>query len=177
MRISSRPLFAAAFLACAVSAGHAAPLREPTLHIATQADTAAPPRVAVTLDACGGRTDQRILSALVENRIPATIFVTGLWLKRNPEALAIMQAHPDLFELENHGGRHIPAVDTPRKIYGISAAGTPEAQAHISTLAVAHTVPADMRTLIIVGAQGTRLIDRPGATPWVYTPRSERGPQ
>lgn len=127
MRILSRPLFAAAFLACAVSAGHAAPLREPTLHIATQADTAAPPRVAVTLDACGGRTDQRILSALVENRIPATIFVTGLWLKRNPEALAIMQAHPDLFELENHGGRHIPAVDTPRKIYGISAAGTPEA--------------------------------------------------
>ena len=59
----------------------------------------------------------------------------------------------------------------------VRAAGTPKAQAHISTLAVAHTVPADMRTLIIVGAQGTRLIDRPGATPWVYTPRSERGPQ
>ena len=58
MRILSRPLFVAAFLACAVSAGHAAPLREPTLHIATQADTAAPPRVA-------DRTGEQLVSWVI----------------------------------------------------------------------------------------------------------------
>lgn len=59
----------------------------------------------------------------------------------------------------------------------VRAAGTPQAQVHISTLAEAHTVAADMRTLIIIGAGATRLIERPDAAPWVYTPRSERGPQ
>jgi peptidoglycan/xylan/chitin deacetylase (PgdA/CDA1 family) len=84
-------------------------------------------RVALTLDACGGATDKRILDALVENRIPATIFVTGLWLKQNGKTLAVMQAHPDLFELEDHGARHRPAVDVPARVYGIMAAGSPEA--------------------------------------------------
>jgi peptidoglycan/xylan/chitin deacetylase (PgdA/CDA1 family) len=84
-------------------------------------------RVALTLDACGGSTDSRILDALVENRISATIFVTGLWLKHNAAALAVMRAHPDLFELEDHGARHLPAVDAPVRIYGIRAAGSPVA--------------------------------------------------
>jgi peptidoglycan/xylan/chitin deacetylase (PgdA/CDA1 family) len=84
-------------------------------------------RVALTLDACGGSTDSRILDALVENRISATIFVTGLWLKHNAAALAVMRAHPDLFELEDHGARHVPAVEAPVRIYGIRAAGSPVA--------------------------------------------------
>lgn len=100
-------------------------LVEPSLHLSTASATA--PHVALTLDACMGQTDQRILKALVENRIPATIFATALWLRRNPEAVAVLKAHPDLFEVENHGARHIPAVDTPRRIYGIESAGTPEA--------------------------------------------------
>jgi peptidoglycan/xylan/chitin deacetylase (PgdA/CDA1 family) len=100
-------------------------LVEPTLRLARSAGERA--RVALTLDACGGRTDDRILDALVANRIPATIFVTGLWLKRNAGALAVMRAHPDLFELEDHGARHIPAVDRAVRIYGIKAAGSPEA--------------------------------------------------
>lgn len=119
-----KSLCALALSAWAVSA-HAAPLVEPTLRI--KPEDAGAGRVALTLDACGGHTDNRILSALVENKIPATIFVTGIWLKRNADAVEILRAHPDLFELENHGGRHIPAVDTPRKIYGISSAGSPEA--------------------------------------------------
>ncbi len=119
-----KSLYALALSAWAVSA-HAAPLVEPTLRI--KPEDAGAGRVALTLDACGGHTDNRILSALVENKIPATIFVTGIWLKRNADAVELLRAHPDLFELENHGGRHIPAVDTPRKIYGISSAGSPEA--------------------------------------------------
>lgn len=124
MSVVRKSLYVLALSAWAVSV-HAAPLVEPTLHIKPEDGGAG--RVALTLDACGGHTDNRILSALVENKIPATIFVTGIWLKRNADSVEILRAHPDLFELENHGGRHIPAVDTPRKIYGISSAGSPEA--------------------------------------------------
>ncbi|WP_288431649.1 polysaccharide deacetylase family protein [uncultured Agrobacterium sp.] len=81
-------------------------------------------RVAITLDACMGKTDFRILDTLVNEKIPATIFVTARWLKHNPQALATLLAHPDLFEIENHGENHIPAVDKPVSIYGIAAAGS-----------------------------------------------------
>ncbi|TIW02335.1 MAG: polysaccharide deacetylase, partial [Mesorhizobium sp.] len=74
----------------AASAGNAATLLEPTLHLKTQAPEGRG-RVALTLDACGGKTDTRILSALVDNRIPATIFVTGIWLKRNAAAAMVFQ--------------------------------------------------------------------------------------
>lgn len=111
-----------------VNAAHAGTkLEEPTLRLAPS--TGGTGRVALTLDACGGKTDFRILNALVDNRIPATIFVTGLWLKRNKKALDIMTAHPELFELEDHGARHKPAVDEAMRIYGIKAAGSPEAVA------------------------------------------------
>jgi peptidoglycan/xylan/chitin deacetylase (PgdA/CDA1 family) len=136
MRLFQKHLCAIAMSMWAVSSSHAAPLVEPTLHIKPQAGGGG--RVALTLDACGGQTDTRILSALVDNRIPATIFVTGIWLKRNAAAVEIMRAHPDLFELENHGGHHVPAVDTPQTIYGIRSAGSPQAvQAEVESGAAA----------------------------------------
>ena len=79
--------------------------------------------VALTLDACPGQFDERIATALVENGIPATIFVTDLWLVRNPAGLAFLQAHRDLFGIENHGELHIPPVLGHGRIYGISVAG------------------------------------------------------
>lgn len=79
--------------------------------------------VVLTLDACPGAFDHRIANALVESRIPATIFVTELWIRRNPAGLALLLAHPDLFALENHGARHIPPVLGTRAIYGIKVAG------------------------------------------------------
>jgi peptidoglycan/xylan/chitin deacetylase (PgdA/CDA1 family) len=79
--------------------------------------------VALTLDACPGAFDDRIAAALIENRIPATIFVTGVWMRRNPAGLATLLAHPDLFTLQNHGERHIPPVFGSQPIYGIAVAG------------------------------------------------------
>ena len=35
--------------------------------------------------------------------MPATVFVTKKWLDRNPAGTAMLLAHPDLFELEDHG--------------------------------------------------------------------------
>lgn len=120
-----RRLLVLAFLnVCAALPAQAAATRllEPALHIAKGG--AGHPQVALTLDACMGRTDTRILEALVQNRIAATIFVTERWLKSNKPALAVMLAHPDLFELEDHGAMHIPAVTTQPTVYRIRTAGT-----------------------------------------------------
>lgn len=123
--VSARVLFAAlALLAAApASAGH---LVEPSLRVPSGGPA---PVVALTFDACGGGTDMRILNTLVTNNIAATIFVTGKWLKRNPAALAVMTSRPDLFEIGDHGKNHVPAVDVPMSIYGIRAAGSPQAVA------------------------------------------------
>ncbi|MDQ0320592.1 peptidoglycan/xylan/chitin deacetylase (PgdA/CDA1 family) [Pararhizobium capsulatum DSM 1112] len=103
-------------------------LSEPALKIQPSGKGHAP-RVALTFDACSGQTDMRILQTLVDNAIPATIFVTARWLRRNDAALAVMKAHPDLFEIENHGAMHVPPVDRPALIYGIAAGGSPKAVA------------------------------------------------
>src|SRR4051812_28718873 len=66
--------------------------------------------VALTFDACMGDTDHRILDTLVDQAIPATIFATHRWLRKNTEAIATLLAHPDLFEIENHGDMHLPAI-------------------------------------------------------------------
>lgn len=97
-------------------------LVEPQLHIARGGANA--PQVALTLDACMGKTDRRILDFLVKNRIPATLFVTARWLKQNAEAVAILKASPDLFEIENHGAMHVPAITNAATMYGIPTAGS-----------------------------------------------------
>ncbi|MEK1886820.1 MAG: polysaccharide deacetylase family protein [Phyllobacterium sp.] len=98
---------------------------EPKLYVAKGGHAA--PQVALTFDACAGQTDMRILNTLVENRIPATIFVTGRWLNHNAEALAILKGHPDLFELENHGLNHVPAIDNQPTMFGLKTGGSQEA--------------------------------------------------
>lgn len=85
------------------------------------------PRVALTLDACSGATDRRILDLLIAEEIPATFFVTGRWIRRNAEALALIAGRPDLFEVENHGLNHVPAIELEGTVYGIAAAGSMEA--------------------------------------------------
>ena len=114
-------LLAIAIVAIA-SPARAAGLIEPRLTL--PAPGLQQPHVALTLDACSGRSDGRILSALIGNRIPATVFVTSRWLKNNPAVLRLLLAHPDLFQIENHGARHVPAVDRPTSVFGIRAAGS-----------------------------------------------------
>jgi peptidoglycan/xylan/chitin deacetylase (PgdA/CDA1 family) len=82
--------------------------------------------VALTLDACPGAFDERIALALIESGIPATIFVTELWMRWNPAGLALLTAHRDLFAIENHGARHIPPILGRGTIYGIPVAGDPD---------------------------------------------------
>ena len=111
---------------CAVCAGaaRAGDLIEPHMHFAP-ADNA--PAVAMTLDACMGETDMRILGPLISNRIPVTIFATKRWLDNNPPAVALLLQHKDLFDIQNHGAMHLPAVIGTETVYGLEPAGTPDA--------------------------------------------------
>lgn len=89
-----------------------------------------PRTVALTLDACSGAADLRIIGTLLDLAITATIFVTGLWLRDNPQALALLAGRPDLFALQNHGERHLPPILGSRTVYGLKVAGTLEAVQH-----------------------------------------------
>ncbi|WP_168224654.1 polysaccharide deacetylase family protein [Rhodoferax aquaticus] len=81
--------------------------------------------IALTLDACSGAFDDDLIEFLIRNRIPATLFATKKWLLKNPQGVAIIKAHLDLFDVEDHGENHIPAViGAGRKVYGI--AGEPD---------------------------------------------------
>ncbi len=116
---------AAAILAMTYSTCIAQPLLEPELRLNTLPNR--PARVALTFDACSGKTDERILQTLIDNKISATIFVTARWIKRNPQAIDEIKANADLFEIENHGAKHLPIVDFPIKVFGLEAAGSPQA--------------------------------------------------
>lgn len=77
-------------------------------------------RIALTLDLCSGRFDEDLLLFLIRNRIPATVFVTKMWLDKNPYGVAKLKANLDLFDIENHGEKHIPAViGQGKRVYGI----------------------------------------------------------
>lgn len=83
-------------------------------------DGSAQKRVALTLDACTGRFDEDLIEFLIRNRIPTTLFVTKKWLDANPRGVAVIKAHLDLLEVEDHGANHIPAViGKGRMVYGI----------------------------------------------------------
>ena len=95
---------------------------EPSLHI--EKGEASSPQVALTLDLCMGDIDHRIFDTLVSHQIKATLFVTARWLQRNKQTVEVIKAHPELFELENHGKNHIPAIDNQPDIYGLKTAGS-----------------------------------------------------
>jgi precorrin-3B C17-methyltransferase len=103
---------------------------------------------------------------LIERRLDAAAgagFVTALY---NP----ISRARPwQLGKAFQCLGRHLPA-STP-VVFG-RAIGRADEKISICSLGAADPSGADMATLIIVGSPLTRIIERPGRDPLVYTPRS-----
>lgn len=117
-------LAAAAAAAAMAPAAHADGLEgvvEPRMRLGRR--SSGPPRVAITLDACPGGFDPRVASALVQASAPATIFVSGPWMRRNRDGLAFLLAHPDVFSLQNHGALHLACVLGARRIWGLTPAG------------------------------------------------------
>ena len=79
--------------------------------------------VALTLDACGGRTgsgyDAELIETLRRERVPATLFVNARWTEANRRKFRQLAADP-LFEIANHGTTHRPLSVTGRSVYGIA---------------------------------------------------------
>ena len=66
--------------------------------------------VALTFDACPrpkdtAGYDPAVIEVLRREKVPATIFVSGLWAAAHAEILKALAADP-LFEIGNHGHRH-----------------------------------------------------------------------
>ena len=113
-------------IALALLAGVAQAQEKPVeVHSRLVQNTHTEKRVALTLDACSGKFDEDLIDFLIQKRIPATIFVTKRWLDKNPHGVAVLKANLDLFQVEDHGEKHIPAVIGPgKKVYGL--AGEPD---------------------------------------------------
>jgi peptidoglycan/xylan/chitin deacetylase (PgdA/CDA1 family) len=83
--------------------------------------------VALTLDACGGRTgsgyDAELIETLLRGRVPATLFVNARWIEANPRDFRQLAANP-LFEIANHGTKHRPLSVNGRSVYGIAGTGS-----------------------------------------------------
>jgi precorrin-3B C17-methyltransferase len=106
---------------------------------------------------------------LIERRLAAAAgagFVIALY---NPISRSRPWQLGKAFELLR---QHLPA-STP-VIFG-RAIGRPDEKVTIGPLDAVDPSAADMATLIIVGSALTRVIDRPGLAPLVYTPRSADG--
>jgi peptidoglycan/xylan/chitin deacetylase (PgdA/CDA1 family) len=78
--------------------------------------------MALTFDACGGPHgngyDEELINFLRANKIPATLFLSGLWIDAHPDKVKELAADP-LFEIENHGLTHHPCAVAGETMYGI----------------------------------------------------------
>ena len=79
--------------------------------------------IALTFDACGGpggsRYDQALISFLRLKEVAATLFLNSRWIDANPAAFRQLAGEP-LFEIANHGTRHLPLSVTGQSAYGIA---------------------------------------------------------
>jgi len=79
--------------------------------------------IALTFDACGGNPrssqyDTGLIEFLIQNHIPATLFINARWIDSNPD-IFMQLSHNSLFEIANHGTAHKPLSIEGKNIYGI----------------------------------------------------------
>lgn len=77
---------------------------------------------ALTFDACGGRGgsayDKALIDFLRQRSVPATLFINSRWIDENPSVFTELAAD-SLFEIANHGTRHLPLSVSGRSAYEI----------------------------------------------------------
>ena len=64
-------------------------------------------QIALTFDACPGGCDDALLATLQRNTVPALLFLNSRWIDAHPGRAEQLAANP-LFEIGNHGTRHVP---------------------------------------------------------------------
>jgi len=66
-------------------------------------------KVALTFDACPtGRSDEyddKVIDVLMREKVPATLFMSGRWVEKNPEKAKLLANHPQ-FEIAAHSYYH-----------------------------------------------------------------------
>jgi peptidoglycan/xylan/chitin deacetylase (PgdA/CDA1 family) len=83
-------------------------------------------KIALTLDACGSKNDgydRDLIEFLAAENIPASLFVNARWIDKNPQLFRTLSANP-LFDLQNHGRKHLPASVNGRSAYGLPGTAT-----------------------------------------------------
>jgi peptidoglycan/xylan/chitin deacetylase (PgdA/CDA1 family) len=65
--------------------------------------------IAITFDACPttlpDEYDEKIINVLLSEKTPATLFLSGRWVEKNPEKTKFLAAQPQ-FEIANHAFWH-----------------------------------------------------------------------
>lgn len=86
-------------------------------------------KIALTFDACGGpygsNYDEKLITFLMNEKVPATLFVNERWINENKTLFLELAANP-LFQIENHGTAHSPLSVAGGEAWGIPATGSPE---------------------------------------------------
>lgn len=79
--------------------------------------------LALTFDACGGKhgseVDEELIAYLIQEEIPATLFINARWMKANEEFFLEL-SKISFLNLQNHGMEHKPLSTTGESVYGIS---------------------------------------------------------
>lgn len=84
--------------------------------------------VSLTFDACDGTPDtydEELIEFLIEEEIPATLFINAQWIEEHEEIFTDLAENP-LFEIANHGHDHKPLSVTGESAYGITGTESPE---------------------------------------------------
>lgn len=85
-------------------------------------------QIALTFDACGGDYgngyDEELILFLIEEQVPATLFINYRWIEANEDLFLKLAANP-LFQIENHGTNHSPLSVNGGEAWGISATESP----------------------------------------------------
>lgn len=80
-------------------------------------------QLALTFDACDRAVDDTLLATLANHGVSALLFVCSKWIDDNPGRAEQLAANP-LFDIGNHGTRHVPLSVTGRSAYGIAGTGS-----------------------------------------------------
>jgi peptidoglycan/xylan/chitin deacetylase (PgdA/CDA1 family) len=138
-------------------------------------------QLALTFDACDHASDERLLSTLQRFGVPAVLFVCSKWIDANPGRVEQLAANP-LFDIGNHGTRHVPLSVTGRSAYGI--AGTKSADEAVSEVwteqqrltALTGKAPAWYRTgTAHYDDVGVQIVHELGLTPVGFSVNADNG--
>ena len=81
------------------------------------------PTMSLTFDACGGANgslvDVALLDTLRRESIPATLFLNERWVRDNRQLTRVLASDP-LFQIGNHGTRHVPLSVNGRAVDGVT---------------------------------------------------------